>query len=56
MFLYGVREIAYHSLLPHTKNLKRKDIFQLRVDIELKKARVKAMKPATLTIDGKDIG
>jgi hypothetical protein len=56
LFLWGVREIVYNGLLPHTKNLKRKDVFELQMDVEAKKARIKRMKTATVTIDGKSIG
>ena len=54
IFLYGVREIAYYAAAPHVKNFKKTDIMKLDIDKEIRKKKLKGMKPIKVTIDGKE--
>lgn len=54
MFLFGVRRIAYYAAAPWAKNLKETDILKLDIDKEIRKKKLKGMKPIKVTIDGKE--
>ena len=54
VFLFGVREIAYYAAAPHAgKSFKKTDILKLDIDKQIRKKKLKGMKPIEVTIDGK---
>lgn len=53
LFLIGIREVCYYAAAPHSKNLKRKNIFELESDRDARKRKIKSMNPIEVTVDGK---
>lgn len=45
-YLFGIRQLGYYTLAPQSNKIKRpQDLFELEVDREIRRNRVKGLKP-----------